>query len=253
MIQLILAATLSASCPEGDERCEQTRALRNDHVDEALLAFAKGEYEDAAQQFEQAFEVAHLSVDLFNVARVHDAAGNYGLARKYYAWFMSRRDIDEEQRARAADRLRRLPKTSEPSKAQTPPPRVNETPPPAALAVAPGPDEPSVHWATITGATLLPVGVATLVGGLSLHFAARENLDDARRDAPNPDDLSTAPQYGLSRRQSAASTALLATGGVLSAAGAVFLGTGIDIQRRSETRPVSARVGPGSVELTVEF
>ncbi|MEM9460285.1 MAG: tetratricopeptide repeat protein [Myxococcota bacterium] len=209
----------------GGQPQPEAEPTRNALIADALEHFGRGDYQEAIDAFEQAYSLDHKPADLFNIGRIYEEMGEPQKAREYYRQFLAHASLTAQERKEGKNRIQALPPPPEPTVAAEPPPA---DPMPA----SPKPRRTRPHWAVVTGATLLPMGVVSLASGGVLASTAVGNLRNAQRSADDQTPVQQTPHYAMARRQALASDVLLGLGGTLAITGAAALTAGLILRKR---------------------
>lgn len=259
----LLVALLAFAAPD-EEGCndgEGGNVSREQLVSRAISAFEEEEYETAVENFQAAYDAEGRAVDLFNIGRVYEESGNPDAARRHYQMFLESEGLSAKERKAAEERLAALPPAEEGSEedveASVPAPRVDQE---DGIELANQDDlkldrKTKHHWSTITGATLLPVGVVGLVAGGVLAGTASANRKNADKSADENTPVEETPHFKTAQNQARAANAMFVTGGIVTAAGIVFLATGLDRERKEKKQEKQLTIAPGgtSIHLTYRF
>jgi len=221
---------------------------RDDLIAHAVERFDADDFDGALRDFEAAYLLEHRPVDLFNIGRVHEAAGRPQQARSYYQRFLAFAELSAAERKTGEERLASLP-------------------PPPAKVVPTGKDrsarrathrdrdrEPRVaRWAAATGGTLIPIGLGGLAAGTTLAIAAERNAENARKSSDAATPIEETPHYRLAKKEALAADILLIAGGVLTATGIVVILAGADRKQARAQRRVSASPAGAGMSVRVRF
>jgi len=251
LLTLALAGDPSAEAPDRDEL-----------VAEAVECFEHEDYACSTKAFAKAYALNKMPVDLYNIARVYEESGQPDRARRYYERFLEDPSLGKEHRAQGEARLAALPEPEADDADE-----VDEATGAAASVTKPtlpppAPARPG-RRAVIAGATLLPVGVVSLIAGTGLAVAASRNADNAEISATPEQPATETPHYAMARRQAISSDVLLGVGGVMTAASVAVLvvglrragGTGRRARRDSAANEPRVAIAPqgAGVRLHVRF
>jgi len=250
-IALALAASLPAlafsSPPANGDLAESPTSGESgdrDPNEVARDAFAAGEYDVAAEAFEQAFDATGDPSYLFNIGRVYEEKGDLDRAVEYYELFLDQGGVTIEARKAAIDRVdvleRILDRRAKPEDEATPlPPPMPPQQPDPVVEMTPvrQPDPAKLERARrlrIAGIVVAATGGAALVGGATLGgLALRQDallddeeiaLEDRRRR------VDAVETYALT------TDILLASGAAVSITGIALLAAGIVGKRREINR-----------------
>lgn len=187
-------ATPPADSPGVDQAPSEASQL--DHSQKAIDAFERGDYEEAVENFELAFESDGNPNNLFNIGRVYEEAGNLEAAVDYYKRFLEQPGVPLDYRKSALERIEVLERTLAATTRGEP---ASEGPRDEPPTQAPAPSiergEVDVDFARnaerrrkqrIAGYSLLGVGAAGLIAGGVLGGLTRA----AARDLDGEDDPS---------------------------------------------------------------
>lgn len=207
---------------------DEVRAL----TERASAAFDAGDFAAAVDAFEQAYARSPEPRFLYNIARIHEEAGEIEPAIDHYRRFMGQPGVELELRERAAQRvevLARIQASMGPAETVAPTPAtVVDTPAPERVVVAP-----------VRGLRLRNAGIGILAGGAGVLTTAlitglfaqsferklgREEVPSERRSLVD-----------RGERLALATDVVLATGVALTIVGAIM--TGIGAARVRATRP----------------
>lgn len=215
---IVLLALLGGQPQSGAE------PTRNDLIAQALKHFGQGHYQEAIDAFERAYALDHKPADLFNIGRIYEEMGKPQQAREYYRQFLAHASLTAQERKEGKARLQALPPPPEPVAAAEPAPED--------VALPGERRRKRPHWAVVTGATMLPIGVASLVSGGVLAGTAIGNLRNAQQSADDQTPVQQTPHYSIARRQALASDVLLGVGGTLAVTGVAALTAGLILRKR---------------------
>ena len=269
---LILLSAVPAFSQSNPPTSEQ-RASAKQHFDNGQRKFDVGRFDDAAAEFEIAYELSGLPEILFNMAQAYRNARRYEKALVTYRSFLQRvpetpnrpeveRRIDElqglikqqhEEEARKADEARRQQLLHEQQQQQQQQAAENaQAQPQAPHATPPKPLPRWVRWAGVGGAA---VGVAGIGVGVAMSVLAGSEANTVQTAAGNHAVFDSSLHDAESRGHTydTASIACYAVGGALAAAGAVL----IIISARQSGPRESARLyvtpAPGALVLGGKF
>jgi hypothetical protein len=139
IVRSLIVVFLSLLLVPGVRAAEQPSDVATAHVRKATAAFNLGKYDDAAKEYEAAYEQTLDPNLLFNIGQAHRLAGNREKAITAYRSFI-RSAPESEQRHLAESKIRELERQR-----PAPPPASASVPAPAPAAVAPVPTpEPPV-------------------------------------------------------------------------------------------------------------
>ncbi len=241
-LALCIAVALSPTSARG---ASEPAPTREGLVAHAVERFDAGDFDGALREFEAAYRLEHRPVDLFNIGRVHEAAGRPEQARSYYQRFLAFAELAPAERKTGEERLASLP---------PPPPKPTPTTDDRRPKRASHRDrdrEPRVaRWAAATGGTLIPIGLGGLAAGTTLALAAKRNAENARRSSDAATPIESTPHYRLAKKEALAADILLIAGGVLTATALVVILAGAD---RKKTRRVSASPAGAGMTVRVRF
>ncbi len=230
---LVLGASLALLTPVTASAQEESPAESSEFqriTQEANEAYTAGNYDRAVALFEQAFELKPVSNILYNIARIHEDAGNIDAAISYYDRFVVAPNVEQNARRDALDRLKTLREIKEmreaearaETEASTPPEEVAQ---PTTREPRPLPDQepepaPEPDRMRTLGWVLVGVGGASLVGSGITGLLAQSSYNRFE-DAGTLDERRTAARAG--RTQSVVADTLLITGLVTGVVGGVLL------------------------------
>jgi len=165
---LLLSALLACPSTARADAADNARA----HYDHAVSLYALGKYDEAAQEYEQAFALKADSALLYNAAQAHRRAGNKARALTLYENYLAvfgsqisnrkevQRKIDELRTALDAEQRAKNSAPAEPA------PMRNEAPPaaaPATRAPASAPALPATQSAPVVISPPAPVSSNAIV------------------------------------------------------------------------------------------
>lgn len=163
---LLLAITAATPCFAQTLNPDPGRDLEaRNHFQVGRESFARGDFERAAAEFEQAYELSHRPGLQYNIGTAYERLHRWQEARDAFQRYLELVP-DAPDRAEVEGRLRVINQELNRPAAPPPPP----PPPPVVIvqgpAVTPDPPRPwrTVFW--ITGATTVIVGAGTLAVGL---------------------------------------------------------------------------------------
>lgn len=192
---------------------------------EAAEAYSAGDYARAASLFQQAYELRPVSNILYNIARIHEEAGNLDEAISYYDQFIVAPNVEQEARRDAVDRLKTLREVKEVQERE----EREAAEPPSEVVVREEPTQPvqptpqprdesnagrTLGWVFVGAgaASLATSGVfALLAQGSHSDFESATTLEERRSAA------------SAGRTQSVVADSLLITGLVTATIGGVVL------------------------------
>ena len=233
---ILLSTLLGAAAPEP---ASSAPANRNDAVAAAVAAYAEGDHKRALEAFEHAYRLEHRPVDLYNIGRIYEELGKPERARGYYKRFLNKPGLTDEERTKGQERLAALPQPKRSPATAPPPDRDRGDDVKHGKRRRRGADDKKIrraHWATITGAVLTPIGVASLATGTALALTAIRNARNAETEADEQTPADSTPHYALARRQAIAADALLVSGVIVTATGIIMVAVGVDAQRRHKSK-----------------
>ncbi len=260
-MSFFVVSTAFAQTPPSDAQRAEARA----RYENGTRKFDVGKYDEAAHEFETAYEIVGAPEILFNIAQSLRLAGKYERALLFYRNYLRRKEnpdnraevdrriievqdkLAEQQRqneqAQAAQAA-----TAQPTApvAATVAPTVEVTPPPVATP------RPLPRWLKPLSATLLAVGVAGIGAGVGLSLLAKSESDDVQKAAAAHQtfDNSLLNKQKAGQTYDAAAIAAYAVGGVLAVGGAV--GLTLALRHHGGERAVAALTptfGPTSAGL----
>ena len=88
------------------ELTEEAKAQAREKFSDGNAAYEQGDFRQALEDFESAYQLAPLPGFLFNVAQCHRQLGNYARAASSYRRFLELSEQGEEREL--AERLRRI-------------------------------------------------------------------------------------------------------------------------------------------------
>lgn len=260
IVAALASPTAALAAPDDDTAVEvAVGTAAADARDLGREAFGAGDFERAAAHFEYAYHEDPDPTDLYNLGRIHEEIGKLPEALQYYEEFAGKPGLSLQERRAATERIEVLRVAVQP----TPPaPRVSSAdagsqPPPSPpvrgtndrLATEPG------RALIIGGGALVGVGAALAIGsGVGFGMAARRASDqiDDLASGRNPDRLSLAAAEDLQARGRDLETlqiSLAITGGVVAAAGAGLLATGIIRRNRSRQLTLTPTLAPATAGM----
>ena len=146
LIALLAALLVVARPARADETSDEFKA----HVQRAKVHYDLGEFEDAAEEYTQAYRIKAVPGALFNIAQAYRQASKYDKARQFYRAYLREANPEPKQRAvveRAIKELDELIAKEEKTKNSAP----KGVPP-----LSPGRDDDNAHRAAAQQETLLP-------------------------------------------------------------------------------------------------
>lgn len=99
-----LAPTATAVADEDMSIAERVENLSAEGAEH----FAEGEYEQAIEKFEKAYDLEPVPNLLFNIGRVYEQMEDWEEAEHYYEEFVRAPDVDEDARDQAMDKVRSM-------------------------------------------------------------------------------------------------------------------------------------------------
>ncbi len=225
---------------------------REELVAIAVERFEHEDYDGAIAAFEHAHDLDHKAVDLFNIGRVYEQSGEPAQAREYYQRFLSRPELTSTEREQGEERLAALPAPVVQAPAKDPLQDKRRRP------RGKRKHKRKVAPAVVAGATMLPLGVASLVTGAVLASTAARNANNGVQSADPQTPADQTPHFELAQREALAADILLGAGGALAAAGIVTLVAGkVRAKKRRRARDRSAKIdvrpaGAG-LQIAVQF
>jgi tetratricopeptide (TPR) repeat protein len=152
-LAVLLASGTAVADPQTDA---------NDLFAKGQTKYLAGEYRDAIKLFDDAYQLVHDPVYLFNIAQSYRKLFDCIPASTYFTRFLSEAtDVDKKQRATVEQWIRELaPCVAERKAAAAPKPRVDSNPPPP----PPRPHDPGRNY-RIAGIAAVGVGAIGLVIG----------------------------------------------------------------------------------------
>lgn len=248
------ALTFAQEPAEPAEPVNQEEEEFKRYTAEAAQAYETGDYAKAVELFEKAYEIRPVSNILYNIARIHEEAGNIDGAIAYYDRFVVAPGVEQNARKDAVDRLKTLRevqavKEGEPRE-ETDVVVVEETPPPP----EPEPTPPQPNTAATLGWVFVGVGGASLVTSGIFGLLAQGNFNDFE-NATSLEERRSAANAG--RTQAVIADSLLVTGIVTGIVGGVVLvasaGGAEKPATASSSWSVSPLVGQKSVGMGFEL
>jgi tetratricopeptide (TPR) repeat protein len=230
---------------EGGETSEEeeNKAEFKRLTTEASAAYEQGDYARAVELFEKAYELRDVSNILYNIARIHEEAGNIDEAIAYYDQFVVAPGIKQKARKDALDRLKTLREVRAMREGEPEDEPEQETETASTTPPTKEPAEPVVTAETSTeqsgartaGWVLLGVGGASLIGSGVFGLLTQQQYDnfdtatslEARRDAAR-----------AGKTTGIVADSLLITGAVSAIVGGILLlssATGGDNQQTAST------------------
>ncbi len=228
--------------------------------------FDVGKYEEAAREFETAYEISGHPDYLFNVAQALRLDGKLERALLFYRNYLRRKE-NPNNRAEVENHIAELEAKiqeqhehapPEPTKPTTPLPEPQpkpEAPPPATLPPVAAHAEPAPppRWLLPASGVAIGIGVAGVGVGVAMSLLARAASNDVQSAAASHEVF----DGNLQNRQNAGktyATAAIATyvaGGVLTAAGVIGLGVALHGKSSSQRAWIAPTLGAGSAGLAV--
>lgn len=271
-LTLLLPAVAHAqpATPPTDAQKAQARQ----RYDAGVRKFDVGRFEDAAADFEAAYELSGAPEILFNMATAYRAAKKYEKALLMYRAYL-RRVPEAPQRAvveariaelapivkqqqlekqRQEEEQRRQRELEEQQRLQQEQQRLQQeqgatTTPPA----APAAPRPLPRWVAPAGYAVGAVGIAGLGTGIALSLLARSASDTVQSAAASgsvfDSDLKNTEARG--KAEDTGAIACYVVGGVLVAAGATMVIVAKLRAKRAEKVAVAPYVGPSGGGLTL--
>jgi tetratricopeptide (TPR) repeat protein len=259
---------LSTVCLPGVVRAQtpglssEQRAAARQHFEAGARKYNLQRYDEAAAEFEAAYEISGLSSLLYNIAQALRAAGKHEKALRFYKNYLLQ-DEAKENRVDAEKRIEELTAIIEQQKKNAPPPEPTPqqptttpqptvaTPQPAQTLPSPPPaKKPLPRSLRYVGFGLIGLGVASLAVGGAMSGLAASASSDVQKAAANHDDFTTALRDTESRGKTydAVSIVGYVAGGVFAAAGvALVLITRKPVEKSVAVAPLVGRglVGVG--------
>jgi len=235
-------------------------ASAREHFDRGTTLYDLHRFDEAAAEYERAFELHHDPALLFNIGQAYRAAGVPSKAVQFYRSYL-RRSPRSPNRAEVQARIEELQRLIEDEKAarEHPPkemvttlePAVVPAPPPAPI-VAPAPVRPPGRNQKIAGLTVAALGVASLaVAGAFQGLAAANRRELEQPVAGYRFSAATEDAMNLDQR---VAIGLFAAGGAAIASGVIVGVLGLREPRAAERRvSFVPAVGPGRVAATVDI
>ena len=255
--------------------------VRADEPNTAKAHFARGtmlydlqRYDEAAKEYEAAYELKQDPALLFNIGQAYRFAGNYGKAIGAFKSYLRRvpgaSNHDEvEGRIAEMEKLQTEQQKSQekppggtiaPAPIEPKPPTAPETrvpveaaPAPIPTAVPPGTerDQHAGRTLKITGIAVGAVGIAALGAGIAFAVLAQSAFNEINSPASgyvfNP-----STQDSIHTDQ-ALETAFLAIGGAAVVTGVTLLVLGVRASHRASHLAFSPALGPGRAGAVVRF
>lgn len=235
--------------PAGEEPADDVEAL-NARVEELSLEgatlFKEGRHAEAIARFEEAYALVPVANLLYNIALVHERAGDVKQAIAYYERFIVAQDADPDVRARALARIKEI---EEEQAARERARREAQKPPPP----QPKPQPPQDEAATlgdlaVTGIIVGGVGVA-MVGTGAIFGVMASNDEDAFRDTRVPSEKDALQDSAESRALTA--DILYGVGGAAIIAGVSMILIEVSGDREPPSEASDWRWGPGPGQVGV--
>lgn len=256
LASLCFVCTALAQAPPTDAQRAEARLRYENGARKYDLA----KYDEAAHDFEAAYQLSGAPEILYNIAQSLRLAGNYERALLFYRNYLRRKEdapnrseverrIDELQgkvreQQRQADQQRQARELEEARakaerEAQHAAAAPSDTPVAVPHETAP---KPPPRWLKYVGGVAVGVGVAGIGVGVGMSLAARSASTDVQNAAAMHQafDPSLEQRQNMGHTYDVAAIACYAVGGVLAAGGAIALGLGL---RKVET-PASATLRP---------
>jgi tetratricopeptide (TPR) repeat protein len=211
-----------------------TREARK-HYQRGTSRYDLADWQGAADEFKTAYELSRAPALLFNLAQCHRHLGQWEQAAHFYRTYLSflpkaPNHAEAENYLREAEAELARPKPVEAPPPSPAPAPVEEAPlllpaelPPATTMQAP-PPPPRPRKLIIAGSVVAAAGVGLLVGGAVLGSQSASASDRIAAVSQGAGTWSSDfdSLYRQGQRDATAATALLITGGVVAAAGAVI-------------------------------
>jgi tetratricopeptide (TPR) repeat protein len=182
-------------------------------------------FDQALKLFERAYEENSDPVFLYNIAQCQRQLAQYELASKSYRAYLATAP-DAANRADVVALIAQMEEAAQRNRATVAsdgrirPPEISRKP-----ALDSMPHErltPQRRWRTVTGAVLISVGGAALVGGLASGLVARSESDAVTADALHAAEFVPSKESAGTAAQTA-SIALYAIGGAAAVSGIVLM------------------------------
>jgi tetratricopeptide (TPR) repeat protein len=266
VLVLLVSLRLAAAPPSAEKRAEAKL-----HYENGLRKFDVGKYDEAAEEFQSAYELIGDPVILYNIAQSFRVAQKYDKALLFYKNYLrrtgnpgNRGEVEQriaeitavlEQQKRATEAPPTGPiKSGEPTEKPPEPEPKPEVKPVEPPPIPPPPPERPKNARTlkITGIALLAVTAVSLGVGIGMSVAAGQASSDveaaARSKVEFTPELRNKDADG--RTFDVVGIAFYAVAGVCAVAGGVTLGLGLKGERaaRASIAPV---FGPSSAGIAV--
>lgn len=246
VLGLVLPLTFAAAASAHAQTPEDEQA--HTHFDSGRLYFERGEYEDAFREFDAAYQLSHRAPLLYNIYLSLERLGRTAdAADRLEQYLASDVEIDPTERTNLEARLVNLRERAAADAAAA----STTTPPPP---TTPPPDQ-GLRGLGVAGVVVLGVGAAALLtfaitGGLALSEDSRLAGTCGR----NVGSFCTDSDVSTLRTLDTVADAMLATGVVLAAAGAVMLVLDLVLDRgpsQAEHARVVPLVSPTALGLAI--
>ena len=221
-----LALFQGASAAEPPPAAVGTAPASNDDeaqrlADQAVAAYEKGDYPNAATLFKQAHALRADPTLLYNLAKIYEKMNDPQQAVEYYRRYLVADSTDAKLRARAETRVRVLSETTGVRDSGP------TTPPVKRKAAAPG---GTLLW---SGVAVAAVGVAGLAVGIGLDAASSSEYSTF---SGTVDELDKRASRDRAQSLSTGALAGYVVGGVLLAGGGTLIGLGLKKRFGAESR-----------------
>ncbi len=173
--RLALSVLLLTALPSG-ARADDARTEAKAHTDLGRVAFGRGDFRKALDEFQQAYEAAPVPELLYNIGRCQ---GELGLREQAIASFRKylAAKPDAEDREAVDAKIEELSHALPPPQQPQPPTVAPQPPPPQPIVAAPiAPPHRRRGWIVWTVAAACAVAIAAVV--LGVYFGTRASFDD---------------------------------------------------------------------------